>query len=146
MQLLRRICVGCANIVNRLTVKCAVVIIPLPFMLHLDCRDCIQFGTLHGLHKHTQDDTELDVITSTYRQTYTRLYWIRCHHIHIPTNIHKMTLNQMTSHPHTHKHTQDDTQLDVITSTYPQTPEFQNSDSISFYEFKLLIILLGMTG
>jgi hypothetical protein len=69
MLLLRLICVGCANIVNRLTVKCAVVFIPLPFMFHLDSTDCIHFGTVHGLHKHTQDDTELDVITSTYPQT-----------------------------------------------------------------------------
>jgi len=28
--------------------------------------DCIQFGILHGLHKHTQDDTEIDAVTSTF--------------------------------------------------------------------------------
>jgi hypothetical protein len=69
MLLLRLICVGCANIVNRLTVKCADVFIPFPIKFHLDSRDGIHFGTLHGLDKHTQDDTAVDVITSTYPQT-----------------------------------------------------------------------------
>lgn len=30
--------------------------------------DCTQLGIVHGLHIHTQDDTEIDVIASTFTQ------------------------------------------------------------------------------
>ena len=66
MLLLCRTCVRCANIVNKLTVKCNFVYTMPPCMLHLNSTDCIQFRIVHGLHKHTQGDYEVGVIASTY--------------------------------------------------------------------------------
>jgi len=66
MLLLCRMCVGCANIVNKLTVKCNFVYTLLPYMLHLNSIDCIQFRNVHDVHKHTPGGYEVDVIASTY--------------------------------------------------------------------------------
>jgi len=46
MLLLRLICVGCANIVNKLSVKCNFVNTLHPHILHLNSRGWIQFGVV----------------------------------------------------------------------------------------------------
>ena len=69
MPLLCRMCVGCANFVNKLTVKCNFVYTLLPYVLHLNSTDCIQFRNVHVLHKHTRGGYEVDVIASTYPLT-----------------------------------------------------------------------------
>ena len=66
MLLLCSIFVGCATIANKLTVKCNFVYTLLPYMLLLNSTDCIQLRNVHGLHKHTEGDYEVDVIASTY--------------------------------------------------------------------------------
>jgi len=52
--------------VNKQTVKCTVVCLPLLYVLHLNSRACIQFSSVRGLHKHTQDDIAADDITATF--------------------------------------------------------------------------------